>query len=1676
MDNKTLIYESANSRLFLLEDGESASRLVLKEQKRTNKSIHKLVHIYELLKQVEVPGIAQTISYDYTGATPHVVFKFVEGESLHNLLSKGALSLEQFFNIAISICGSLSVLHQLGILHKDINPNNIIWDAATAQATLIDFDGATSIKQAQRQLNDPGKLEGTLAYISPEQTGRINREVDFRSDLYSLGATFYELLSGVTPFDFEDPAAMIYAQIAKTPPPLHAHKAQLPTALVKLVAKLLEKEAAKRYQSAKGLKYDLECIQTALNIAGSPDAEIDIVLGSRDFSDTLQFAQKLYGRSFAVQQLQEQLGLARSGQTRLVVIEGGSGTGKSSLVNELNKSFLECNCLFTKGKFDQYRRDTPYLAWIQVFEHFIAQVLSSSDANLNRWKNILNEALGENGQVLSALIPSLQLVTGRAPSVEKLGGIEAQVRFNFLLEAFLVAICRPEHPLVIFLDDLQWADPASQQILQLIVDNKNLKHLLLITAIRPPEEDHSGSIQLFGQGLNTNEVLYLKLADLNKQEVGEWLRDTLTPCSPETLDQLGALVYSKTLGNAFFTRRFVQSLYDQGLLYFDHQAELWAIKESEIAKTQMTDNVVKFMTQKIVELDPESVNALKKAAVIGNEFDGTLLQHLLGDAVDLDYVLQLPLREGFIEIFPQLETPRYAFVHDRIYQAVSEMNEAEEQVKINYEIVLRLLSDIPEEEWQEKAFLLATHLNQARPLLHHPDHLRALIQVNLLAGKRAKSANAYAQAIQFLEIGLAEHTRLGQHSENLEFSFLCELLETYYLDGQFEQGEQCVAKLRALSLNRAQQRQALQLEIRLHKAKIDFPAAIRTGIEALNLLGVKLPQNPGQFDILRSFMSTQLGLRKKSPEHILKQAKIQDVDKLAALQIMSELGLAAYQSKQNLLPVMTLKAVQLAATFGNSEYSPADYNVYGFILSQMGNFKSMQAYALMSLQLVDQVEISTSMRAKHLMTYNGLTRHWYEHPTKTLSSLLHGHQLGRASGDLDVVVTSLLLYYDTALLTGQNLEELAEFVREGQRLCQQLGQKLGDQYFNWSIKYVDTLLSASTHFDFNFEEETEAFVSTNDSNGLCKLAILSSFHHYLCGRYEEGIAMLQKLQRFPLSLKGLQISAWLPFFQGLLAAEVLEKDPQNKAARREFKLATQPLKRYNAFNPDNFGHRKLTLDGLELWVKGKKYEAIQVLRKANEGAIEQEFHLDQALISWKIARSYAQLGENDQANTWAKAAYHLFASRNHHLATQQIAQDFAIQSFEKEPGSTKSSTQIADSSRLDLNTVIKSLQTISAEVVFDNLVQKLLDFVAENAGADKGVLFLDKNPEWLAAHDPGRKILELLPLQDIDQHQDKLAVQIVQYCLRTGESIILETAHRNEQFASDPYLLQQQPNSLLSIPLKTQGKVMGLLYLENTLVEGAFKNERSELLRLLASQLAISVENAFLYENLEHLIQLRTQQLEHEKQQSERLLLNILPLEVANELKAKGSAEATQYDSVSVLFTDFINFTQVSEQLKPKDLVGKLDTCFRAFDEIIERHGLEKIKTVGDAYIAVCGLPIADPEHAVKTVRAAQDIRLFIQDFNQRENIFAIRIGIHSGPVVAGIVGSKKFQYDIWGDTVNMAARMEQHSEKGKINISQATYQLVSSNFECVHRGKVKAKNKGEIDMYFVGEVGGGIA
>ncbi|MBO3460759.1 MAG: serine/threonine-protein kinase PknK [Aetokthonos hydrillicola CCALA 1050] len=558
---------------------------------------------YIIVKNLNYPGIIQTYSLeDYQNGYALVMEDF-GGISLKDYFASknDATSLREFLQIAIALSNTLDFLIINKIIHKDIKSGNILINPETKQVKLIDFSIASLLPRETQTLISPNILEGTLAYISPEQTGRMNRGIDYRTDFYSLGVTFYELLTKGLPFQSEDAMELVHCHIAKTAPLVHEVNPAVPFVISKIVSKLMAKNASDRYQSALGLKHDLEKCLVDLKETGKIE---DFPIAQRDVCDRFIIPDKLYGREAKVEILLQAFERVSLGATEMILVAGFSGIGKTAVVNEIHKPIVRQRGYFIKGKYDQFGRNIPFSAFVQAFRDLMRQLLSESDAQLAAWQAKILTAVGENGQVIMDVIPELERIIGEQPSPQEISSSAAQNRFNLLFQKFIQVFSTPEHPLVMFLDDLQWADSASLNLLKVLMTEASSGYLLILGAYRDHEVSPAHPLMLTLSQIYKSQATVdtMTLEPLEEMTINQLVADTLS-CTKELARPLTQWVYRKTKGNPFFTTQFLKALHEECWIQFQPELGYWQCDMVSVRQLALSDDVLEFIPHSALQFE-----------------------------------------------------------------------------------------------------------------------------------------------------------------------------------------------------------------------------------------------------------------------------------------------------------------------------------------------------------------------------------------------------------------------------------------------------------------------------------------------------------------------------------------------------------------------------------------------------------------------------------------------------------------------------------------------------------------------------------------------------------------------------------------------------------------------------------------------------------------------------------------------------------------------------------------------------------------------------------------------------------------------------------------------------------------------------------------------------------------
>ena len=982
--------------------------------------------------------------------------------ALVEMIPETGMALGTFLRIATQLATALCEAHRKQIIHKDIKPRNIAINPETGVTKLLDFGISSQLSRENQTVESPTMLEGTLAYISPEQTGRMNRAIDYRTDFYSLGVTFYEMLTGSLPFDAHEPMELVHCHIARVPVPPHERKKGIPKVISDIVMKLLAKTAEERYQSANGLAIDLRKCLTAWESSGTIE---DIIIGEEDVSARFEIPQKLYGREAEIDTLMAAFARVSRGGKEMMLVSGYSGIGKSALVNEIHKPMVEKRGYFISGKFDQLQRNIPYSALMTAFRGLIRQLLTESDARIDQWKEKLLAALGLSGQIIINVFPELELIIGTQPAVPELPPVESQNRFNLVFQRFVRAFTQDEHPLVIFLDDLQWMDSASLKTIELLMTDSETQYLFLIGAYRDNEVADAHPLMLSLEQLQkTEEVInQIHLQPLEMASLNQLVADTLD-CYTEEAKPLAELVMDKTKGNPFFINQLLTSVYEAGMLTFDYDEGEWQWEIARIEQLGITDNVVDMMAGKIQRLPDSTQQVLRLAACIGSQFDlhTTAIIHEKSQTEteeDLWEAMQegliMPLGDSYkfltsdcrIADFEEKEADNpdktdlavsYRFLHDRVQQAAYSLISDDQRIVVYLRIGRLMLLNIPDEEREEQIFDIVNQLNFGGELVTDETERYEFARLNLVAGCQAKASAAYQAAKDYFHSGIGFLARDSWKTQyDLTLELYIEATETAYLSGDF-------AGMAILAEVALKQAETLMDKVKIYETRIEsyiaqrkLAEAVDTGKQVLRLLGIHFPRKPGKLHVLFGLLRTKLTIGRKHIENLKDLPEMTDPYKLAAMRILSRTGSAAYFTDQELSVLIVFKLTNLSIKYGNAPTSAFAYAAYGLVLcGAVGDIDSGYRFGNLALSLPEKSS-AREFKVRASQVVSDFIGHWKEHVRVSLPSLLEGYQIGLETGDLEYAAYFLMTYSYFSYHTGK---ELAPLEREMAKYCNATSQ------------------------------------------------------------------------------------------------------------------------------------------------------------------------------------------------------------------------------------------------------------------------------------------------------------------------------------------------------------------------------------------------------------------------------------------------------------------------------------------------------------------------------------------------------------------------------------------------------------------------------------------------------------
>jgi len=1615
-----------------------------------------------------VPHEALLAPLDFLdGGDPALVLPDVGGLSTLSLVADGPLEPATVLGIGAAVAGALAALHGRGLLHGNVSPANLLHAPASGGSWLIDF--SHSHRRGRSPTGDRRGSLTDLAYRSPEQTGRTNRSVDERSDLYALGASLYHLAVGRPPFVARDSLRLIHAHLARPVPSPRSLRADLPEDLAAVMLHCLHKDPDDRYQSAEGLRADLRVCERR-RLAGDVSP---FTPGSQDRSGRPRPTEALMGREREVALLRRAYEAAASGRSRLVGLQGWSGIGKSRLVQELLPTVTTAGGAWISGKHELLGRGVPYAGLAQALGRWARLVVSDPAESTGLVRDRVLASLGNQAGVLVGLVPELELLLGSLPPPAVLPAAETELRLRSLLLQLFRAIAAPGAPVVLFLDDLQWADSATLQMLAPLVTQPACRHMLVVAAWRENEVglDHPltalmGELQARGADLEN-----LRLGPLSSGATLEVVARSLR-AAPESVKDLAGALYAATGGSPFYVGRLLAGLWDDGELRITPDGLRWN-RQARILARAPSDAVV-FLRERLRRLEPPVQRVLSIGAWLGSRFTALDVARILatpvarvaglldGDAVadvvrrDDDSPLEPAAMEDDLD--PAL-LPAYRFLHDRVQQAAADLTEAEEIPAIRLAIANHLADGN-----RDQRFEAVDHALHAGSCLHDPMERHRFAVLASTAGRQAAAAAAFDVARRIFEAGIGwGGDGLWNSDPTLALELALGAAEACHLVADRTGMERHVARVLEVSRDPLARLRADEIATLRHVAANEINAAIDRAAGAVHRAGGSLHPDPGTARVLLGLARCRWVLRgRRSDERLRRLPLCRDRLVLARMRLEAALLSPAFYGRPRLFPLLAFTLVGETLRHGVTPESCVALVVYGIVRASTGDLRQGIGYGRTALALQRRLsDQRLRFRTEHI--WNAHLRFWVDPWHACRDDLTGIHRGCWENGDVEYAAFAAFMSCTLGLHTGEPLEALHRRNAQAIASIRSLGQqtmlhttRMHHQIIeNLLGRAADPLLLRGEVYDETAMEPVHRAAA--DRVNLHCLAVSRAVLFLFFGDPHRAARALRSADPWDDDVRSQPLHVVGRFLDALAHAAIGDR----RRARRRL----VDLRRWSRIGGVNLEHRVHLVEAELAAQAGDGDAAVDAWERGIALAEAHGFPHERGLAFHRASCFHARAGHEGMARLCLAEACEAYMAWG---AAGLVA---ALGGS----GRAARNQDDADGGPLDLEALLGAARRIAGEVQASGVTATLLEGVVVLAGATRAVLWRRE------AEEP--RFREALCATT---SPEGVEVRTPEAPAPLGSPLLTESLRRLQPFdvpldddswRRDPALRGEEVRSALAVPVRHGGRVSGVVLVLHHDLEGAFPARRVAPIQSLVAQAGIALENALHYEELDNRVRERTAELlvarreaEAERDRADRLLLDVLPAPIAEELKRTGRARPVSVPSATVLFSDFIGFTEVAATLSPEALVQQLERCFGAFDDIVERCGITKLKTIGDGYMAVGGLPVPDDGHAIRVVHAALAMAEWVvrpQD-DQPPPPFRLRIGVHTGPLVAGVIGKRRFLYDVWGDTVNVAARLQETGAPGRVNISQATRDQIGDGFLVKPRGPVPVKGKGALPMYFV--------
>ena len=1438
-----------------------------------------------------------------------LVRDFVEGIRFQEVLKEGELKIESCLKYALSVTQQLGEIHEHGFIHRDLNPNNIIL-TPDGDVFIIDFDLSTRLDLQLFYQGNPEKLRGTLPYLSPEQTGRMNRRIDYRTDFYALGATLYHMLCGKPMFESENPMEMVHHHLAITPTSPHIIRPEIPLFLSRIVLKLLEKDPESRYQSVSGILHDLALLEKNL----SPYQRLDEAeLASEDVSSRFSIPDRLYGREDELHLLKESFEQVCSQRQKLVIVKGPSGVGKSALIGELYKPLAQSRGFFLQGKFELLQKNVPHFAWVQAFNQLADLLLSESEEVLENWRNKILRQMGPVVGVLLNMVPRFARILGEQEEIVLSSSQEARSQFAYAMRQFIKAMASPQHPMVIFLDDCQWGDSASMELIKNLIADTDDHCLMLIAAYRSNEV---GGDHVFSQmqadldkELSSNflgrddlqEHVEIELKDLSEKDIQSLCMDIVGRARKD-VEELAGLIFTKTRGNAFYTKRFLGALYENKQLTFSSLKSCWEWDLSALSLSDATENVIDLMSEQLMQLPKQTLAILQLASCDGTDFELRPLAMILQeDPTRIEQALRPALLDGFIRpkqsilvqqgeeesLYPANRS--FSFVHDRILQAVYEGISDENKARHHLSLGKYMLEQLAESQKRERLFDLVNQVNYSLQLEEEAVSKEELLRLNFQAGRKALRATAFSQAYGYFSVCKdllpAEHWDTHYNFSLSLYQSLAECAAAMVLGEKLDEYHEQIV-LHAHDLLDTVDSTLLRVR-HLYAAKNDFAQAGQEGITLLGKLGIELNEASGQEEIVAEMVQTQGAFANIEIEEIYDLPEMTDKKKIASIKVLQAIISVVLFSNPNLFPIVIFKSIRLLLKYGmvaSGQYALSSYAI--IIIGTMGDLATAKRLQALVEKLVsERYPRERRENSRALFSLGFGVKHWFAHLNEAILLTRKCSQASKEMGDVEYAGFNLNLSVQYPLLSGHPLAQVHGQIHSAIDTHRQMSQYMTATFLEVFIQAIENLMGENeevlslTGSNFDEEEKLKFYQEVGNYSGIANVFFLKTMIACLMNKPEISLAIAPHMLPCLPAIMG---APYVPFYKYYLGISYCmsahhARGEEKEQILKETEAIIGEFSTWAEFGPENYQAKYEHLLAENLWLEGKYAEARDLMEIALEKSRSQKFIHEEALIWERLGRMMKSQEKQIPAEHYLKQAMEAYQRWEAMAKVKALKEEFPelrlrsmgtsdLESIKTSKSKSASSDYMQN---LDIQSVFKASTALASQINFDYLQESLMRIVLENAGAERGFLIMKEGEGYklISRAQIGEAGFKHFKISMALEGEESLAKSVLNFVLKSREFVVLRDAQNDSRFIGDAYLKSGEVKSLLCVPIIHQSEVKGALYLENNLTTDAFQQERVEVLQLLSGQIAVSLENAALYEDLESKVMERTREVWTQSQQ-----------------------------------------------------------------------------------------------------------------------------------------------------------------------------------------------------------------